>query len=316
MLMLTITLYLILLAKNRAWLVQFASIPLVFSYVVRPTNSISILLLTIFVLIQYRQYFLRYLCWAMTIAIPFLLFNLSVYHSLLSTYYLPQKVASNPHLLEALAGNLISPGRGLFVFSPVLLFSICGIALRIKNRELDKLDCILIAILFLHWVTISSFAKWWAGHSFGARFFSDTIPYFMYFLIPVVAIIPGLKGMTKGLLASIVVCSVVISFLIHYRGATDWDVHVWNEDPVGVDDNPARVWDWCDIQFLRGIVTVPRHDGAAKDPAAWLSEVTSLKTAFSGLAKRAVIMRRPLLLSSRRVLAIGATRTIAQLNSL
>jgi len=40
MLMLTITLYLILLAKNRAWLIQFASIPLAFSCVVRPTNSI------------------------------------------------------------------------------------------------------------------------------------------------------------------------------------------------------------------------------------------------------------------------------------
>lgn len=252
MLMLTITLYLILLAEKKPWLIQFASIPLAFSYVVRPTNSIPVVLLTVFAFIQYGQYFLRYLLWAMIIAIPFLLFNLAVYDAVLSPYYLPQRLGSS-NFLEALVGNLVSPARGLFVFSPVLLLSICGIVLKIKDKQFDKVDFFLLGIIFLHWISISSYGHWWAGHSFGPRFFSDMTPYFIYFLIPVLAGIPRLKGMRKAVLASALFCFVVFSLFVHYRGATSWDVHVWNARPVDVDRNPARLWDWHDIQFLRGI---------------------------------------------------------------
>lgn len=253
MLMLTITLYLILLARKKPWLIQFASIPLAFSYVVRPTNAIPVFLLSLYVLIQYRKYFLRYLIWAVSIVIPFLLFNFAIYHSFLSPYYLPQRIASNPHFFEALAGNLISPARGLFIFSPVLLFSIYGVVLKIRNKEFATLDYFLLGIIFLHWIAISSFRHWWAGHSFGPRLFSDMVPYFVYFLVPIIAEISKLKGTRKVIFSSGFFCLILVSFFIHYRGANNWDVYVWNAEPVNVDVKPARVWDWQDIQFLRGL---------------------------------------------------------------
>jgi hypothetical protein len=252
-LMLTIVLYIILLAIEKPWLIQFASIPLAFSYVIRPTNSLSVFLLTLFVLIQYRQYLFRYLFWAMTVAIPFIFFNFTVYHSPLSWYYLPNRIGSNPHFLEALAGNLISPARGLFVFSPVLLFSIYGMVLKIKNNQADKLDYFLIGIILLHWISVSSFHNWWAGYSFGPRFFSDMIPYFIYFLIPFLKKISELKGSRKVVLVSVLLCFSVISFFIHYRGATVWEVWLWNIEPVKIRVKPERIWDWQDIQFLRGL---------------------------------------------------------------
>ena len=328
-LMLTTSLYLILLAKSRPWLIQFVSLPLVFSYVIRPTNSISIFLLTVFVLIQYEKYFLRYLIWAMVIVVPFLLYNFSVYHYFLSPYYLPQRIGQTPHFWEALAGNLISPSRGLFIFSPILLFSIYGVILKIKNKHLrrimddktekenslvmigllfvligvfcnewtltalfsqdgviafsnriliwffdlfliitgvifirkkpfkikfDKLDYFLFGIIFLHLLSISSFKFWWGGNSFGPRYFSDMIPYLIYFLIPAVGGISRLKGIKKTILASILFCFITISFFIHYRGATSWDIFLlWHSTPVSVSGNPERLWDWHDLQFLRGI---------------------------------------------------------------
>jgi len=253
MLMLTITLYLILLAGDKPRLIQFASIPLAFSYVVRPTNSIPVFLLSLFVLIQYKKYFFRYFIWAMSIAVPFLLFNFTIYHSCLSPYYLPQRIGSNPHFFEALAGNLVSPARGLFIFSPILLFAICGVVLKIENKQLSQLDYFLFGIIFLHWIAISSFRYWWAGHSFGPRFFSDLIPYFIYFLIPTMAGMSELKDIRKVIFVSVFSCFILLSFFIHFRGANNWDVYVWNVKPVNVDVKPARVWDWKDIQFLRGI---------------------------------------------------------------
>jgi hypothetical protein len=254
MLMLTIALYIILRAKERPWLIQFASLPLALSYVIRPTNSIPIFLLTILVLIQYRQYFLRYLLWAMIIAIPFFIYNFKVYHSFLSEYYLPQRIGTSKHFFEALALNLFSPGRGLFIFSPILLFSIYGMLLKVKNNQADKLDYFLPGIIFLHWLAISSFgAAWWGGHTFGPRFFSDMIPYFIYFLIPVIAEIPKLKGMRKTALVSVLLFFITISFFIHYRGANSPDVYTWNKKPVDVALHRERLWDWKDIQFLRGL---------------------------------------------------------------
>lgn len=329
MLMLTTSLYLILLAKSRPWLIQFVSLPLAFSYVIRPTNSIPILLLTVYILIQYEKYFIRYLLWAMVIAVPFFLYNFSVYHYFLSPFYLPQRIGQTVNFWEALAGNLISPSRGLFIFSPILLFSIYGVILRIKNKHLrriiddktekenslvligslfiligilcnewtltalfsqdgviafsnrkliwffdlfliitgvffirkksfdikfDKLDYFLLGIIILHWLAISSHKTWWGGSSFGPRYFSDIIPYFIYFLIPVVERIPKLKGIKKIILASILFCFITISFFIHYRGATSWDTFVlWHSKPVSVIEKPERLWDWHDLQFLRGI---------------------------------------------------------------
>jgi hypothetical protein len=254
MLLLTITLWLILLSKKKPRWIQFSAIPLAFSYVVRPTNSISIFLLTVFVFIQYRHYVLRYFLWAMTVAIPFTLFNLSVHHSFLSPYYKLWRVLRlDQDFFAALAGNLISPSRGLFIFSPIIVFSLYGIILKMKEGKFGTLDCFVLCIIVLHWITISSFPQWWGGHSFGPRYFSDMVPYFIYFLIPGVTGIVTLKGAKRVVLLSLFLCCVLSSFLIHYRGATDWDVLVWNRRPVNVDENPTRLWDWHDIQFLRGI---------------------------------------------------------------
>ena len=253
MLLLTITLYLILLARPKPWLIQFAGLPLAFAYVVRPTNSLSLLLLTVFVFLQYRKYFLRYLLWAALMVVPFILYNVLIYHSLLSPYYLPGRVGSTKHFFTALAGNLISPARGLFIFSPIFLFSLYGAILKIKNRQFDLIDFFLVSILLLHWVVISSFPHWWGGSSFGPRFFSDMIPYLIYFLIPVVVRISSAKEVRKVIFVFVFFCFIGISFFIHYRGANNGITYTWNIEPVNVDNYLERLWDWHDVQFLRGL---------------------------------------------------------------
>jgi len=45
-----------------------------------------------------------------------------------------------------------------------------------------------------------------------------------------------------------------VSGFIHSRGARTMDVYLWNVSPANVDQNPARLWDWSDPQFLRGLL--------------------------------------------------------------
>ena len=117
----------------------------------------------------------------------FVVVNLTTYGSPLPPYYAAQRLGNTPHLLEALAGNLISPGRGLLLFSPVLGLAVVGVILKLRTRTLDGIDFVLAGSVVAHWLAISSFPRWWGGDAFGPRFFADMVPFLVVLSLPVVA---------------------------------------------------------------------------------------------------------------------------------
>jgi hypothetical protein len=270
MFVLTVALYLIVLAKDKPRLIQFVSLPLAFSFTVRGTNGLSIAFLTLYVLLQYRSYFWRYLLWALPVAVPFALYNFALYQAPASPYYSMYQPfsVSHPNLLEGLLGNLISPSRGLLIFSPVLILAVAGVALKLKRRTFDKLDAALVAIIVLHWLVISDFALWWGGWAYGPRFFADILPYLFYLMIPTVAALTQLRGARKWGAVTLVTVLAVFSCFVHYRGANAKEVmNEWHTWPVDLGNNSARLWDWRDPQFLRGLTWgTPTELGVAGVP--------------------------------------------------
>ena len=259
MLMLSIALSLVTLAQRRPWLVQYAGIPLACAYVIRPTNSISVLFLTVYVLVAHRKYILRTLLLAALVALPFLLYNWRTYGALLSAYYMPGRIGSNARFFEALAGNLVSPARGLLVFTPVCLLAPVGIYLKWRKGRLDTLDVILCLIVVVHWIVISSFPHWWAGHSYGPRFFSDVMPYLVYLMIPALAQVGRPAGAGQMTYVVSVAVLVATSAFVHWSGATQQATYEWNDRPISVDAIPSRLWDPYDLQFLRGQAWIDRY---------------------------------------------------------
>jgi hypothetical protein len=255
-LVLSLALYIALLARERPWVIQLAGLPLAFSFVSRPTNSISIILFSLYVAIRYRGYLLQYLLWAALVAVPFFAINWTTHHAFLTPYYQPQRIGEMNRFFEAAAGNLVSPARGLFLFTPVFLLCAYGIYLKVKGFRAGEqdllLDVFLVLAIVLHWLAVSSFPHWWAGYSYGPRFFTDMTPYLVYFLIPVIpALVTWKRGVRPGLVALGILA--LASFGIHYRGAMDRATFLWNHLPVSVDLKPARLWDWHDLMFLRNI---------------------------------------------------------------
>jgi hypothetical protein len=250
MLMLTLSLYLILRADSRPWLIQYIGALLAMAYIIRPTNSIALICFSLFVLLYYRQYVWRYVVWAVLVLAPFIIFNLSTYNALLPPYYSPGRIGLNAGFFEALMGNLISPARGLLLFSPIFFMAFLGIYLKMKAGRIAKVDYFLVAIIGLHWLAISAYPHWWAGHSYGPRFFADMAPFLVYFLIPVVDSLAQAPR-PKWMMITVFLALTAFSFWVHYRGAVSWEVYLWNIKPVNVDLQPARIWDWRDIQFLR-----------------------------------------------------------------
>ncbi len=252
MLMLSLALFLIISAKKNPRLIKYAGLPLAFSYLIRPTNAISITLLTLFVLLEYRRYFFLYILWSLFIYVPFLLYNLNIHNSFLSAYYVPSHnfgVCRNFGV--GLAGHLFSPSRGIFIFSPILIFSLYGMFLKLSARKVERLDLFLVLIIFIHWLVISYYPDWTGSFSVGNRYFSDMMPYFVFFLIPVIVRITQRESLKQRSVFIIFFWLMAISFMVHYRCVTELGPARWNKKVLDNKwDLNSKVWDWRDIQFL------------------------------------------------------------------
>jgi hypothetical protein len=248
---LTTVLWMILRGSPNKWWMFFVGTLLGFSYVVRPTNSLSVFFLTLFILYNHRKDLAFYFT-GLLIPIAILVFDgLQVYHSVLPPYYLPQRLGANLDFFNALLANLISPNRGLFISTPIFLVSMFGIYLMVRNGRmvLNRTEPYLAVILITHWLTISSFDNWGGGWSLGPRFFTDMTPYLVYFLIPVFEERRLWSLQWWKILFS---AALVLSTLVHFRYVTSIYPLMWNGKPVALVQAPERVWDLSDLQVLRG----------------------------------------------------------------
>jgi hypothetical protein len=194
--------------------------------------------------------------------LPFFLVNYSIYHTIISPYVLPffhsTAIGLDRFLIPSgnqLLGTLISPSRGLFIFTPIFLFSFLGLYLKLKNFRSNYpeniLDIALATIIFAHYILISTFWHWWGGYSIGPRLFSDMIPFFIYFLIPVIPFVLS-SAKSKLPLRLAFFLSLLFSFFIQFNASTSDLVYAWNNVPTPIDIDQGRLWDWSDPQFLRG----------------------------------------------------------------
>ena len=168
---------------------------------------------------------------------------------------------------EGLLGTLLSPNRGLFVFSPwtVVAFAYLPFAfLRLRPQTLLPW---LLATLIAHAVLISKFTVWWAGWSFGPRYWTE--------VIPLLAIVLGLalqwaRARCRPVYA-ITVVLIALAIGIQLLGAFEYPTG-WDEFPQSVDIAPERIWDWSDSELSRCILLSKAYRalfGPVEIPPSW-----------------------------------------------
>ncbi len=257
-LMLSLALYLLLTADAKPWRVAPAAVPVALAYLLRPNNALIVAAVTLYVAAHYRRYLAAYLLCALPVAAAFLVFNESIYHRALPTYFtrsLPRLPSNFSPLLQAAMGAMVSPSRGLLIYTPVFLFSAWGMVWARRTGWRQPLANYLIAIVVGYWLLIVVYFEiWWGGHSYGPRYFCDVTPIFVFFLIPV--LMRWRESVKWPPRPSVVAFAILlgVSGFIHSRGARTMDVYLWNLSPANVDQNPGRLWDWSDPQFLRGLL--------------------------------------------------------------
>jgi hypothetical protein len=256
MLLLALTLWLAVRAQRDARWIRFAGLPAALAFYVRPTNVVWLGAITLFVFVRHRRHLWIYLLGMAPVVALFSAIDLSIYGHLLAPYSLVHR-GNAPGLVpfplpEALAGNLVSPARGLFVFVPLFLLSVYGACLKPDWPAARSLRPYLAGALVAHYLLIGSYQDWWGGDCYGPRYFTDVVPLLVFFLIPVLPRMAGRTG--RALLLCGLFCGLsAASLFIHFEGATNWECMRWNTAPTLIRDTPWRIWDWRDLQFLRGL---------------------------------------------------------------
>ena len=77
---------------------------------------------------------------------------------------------------DGLLGTLVSPSRGLFVFSPWTIVAFAYLPFAFFQLRLRTLLPWLLVTLVAHALLISKFSIWWAGWCFGPRYWTEVIP--------------------------------------------------------------------------------------------------------------------------------------------
>lgn len=227
---------------------------LAFSFIIRPTGLIFFAGILLYFMLTDKKSALIYSLGGIIIFGGFFMLNYSIYGTVFSPYYQYYvnivSGSGHPNFIQAFFGNLVSPGKGLLIFSSFLIFSGIGIWIKIKNKEFSKLDFCLLLIFALYYLAICFVTKWWDGWSYGPRYISDAVPILIFFIIPYFMHPHFFRE--KKIIFFVFSFLVIISFLIHSKGALDGKVWVeWNGKPQDVDQHPERMWNWSDPPFLR-----------------------------------------------------------------
>jgi hypothetical protein len=256
MLIMVITLLTILRGEKRTVPLMFNGAALAFSFAVRPTNAIPAAALCIFFLASLGRRAWPLLAGAGAAGAGIVLMNFSSYGMPLIPYY-SGKLGLHPAVLEALAGSLVSPNRGLLVYCPVFLLSLTGVRRAVTTGAHKVLFRFLAVIILLHWLAIGAFDRWWGGHSYGPRLFTDALPFLILFLVPFMDILNSSKGAKRISMSVVLAILVLAGFVIHWAGANHWSAVEWNAAPRDVDTDQSRIWDWSDMQILRALSQTP-----------------------------------------------------------
>jgi hypothetical protein len=143
--------------------------------------------------------------------------------------------------LQGIPGLLVSPNRGLLVFTPIALLGIWGLARQIAPGEprdpalvsfgIATLVCLLVA---------GAYPDWWGGWSFGPRYLVDVLP------------VLGLAGIGvwdhMGIGARrLAKAAIVWSLLVQINGAFCFPASRW--DPRMSKDPAQAAWNWKEFEL-------------------------------------------------------------------
>ena len=234
------------------------------AYLSRPTLIILTLLIMALLFLQWRAAFWKAITAYMLLLLLFIAFNWQEYGQILPDYYTLSRLNQSNQLWIPLYGHLLSPSRGLLIFSPFLTLTLIGGYLAFPSLKQRPLFWLVVLWFSLHLMAVSRFNHWWGGWSFGSRLMIEVIPGLALLTAMVWQTLskttaPSIRRVGG---AGFIFLGCVAIYINSWQGLYNLNTAQWNMLPDSgknpgywatlpyIDEYPAYLFDWRYPQFM------------------------------------------------------------------
>jgi hypothetical protein len=233
-----------LLQRERPHAAYWVGLSYALAFVCRPTAAVVVVAAAIYYLVCDRRALLRFVAAGLPVALLLAAYNLHVFGTLIVLGQVgvgagAGSVAAASHLFQTSLGQglgaiLLSPSRGLLVFSPVLLVAFWGFVRIFRDSRFPALRPVGLAALALCLV-VACWDIWSGGWTYGPRLLADAGTLLAFLAIPVAEEIrhSRVRAVAFG------VC-LTWSVAVQVVGAFAYDVVGWNERVLFVVTEPGK----------------------------------------------------------------------------
>ena len=237
-----VTAGILLLQRGTARSTRAAGFASVISYMVRPTNALGLLWGLLVSAARSRRNAFIFVT-GLLLAVPLvLMMNRYLLGVWIPSYFAVSRLTIHSSYLEALAANLVSPSRGLFIFSPFLV-PIALLAPKFLGKWRENVPQVAaLLVIIAHLFAVSAIDTWWGGDCYGPRYMTDVLPFFFVLLIELLR-----SGRMSKFFRFSLLPLGILSIALHAPGALSPRSMAWNKR---LERTPDRVWDMKHPQFL------------------------------------------------------------------
>ncbi|MDD5736071.1 MAG: hypothetical protein PHQ39_11460 [Methanothrix soehngenii] len=255
-LFLAMSIYLVLINEKQKSKMNIIYLGLISGFFIfnRPPDSILLIPIIYYILTMKDRRIIYYFSFMALSSAPFFLYNMHYFGSFFGGYAdLASTINLNYKMITGFVGLLASPSRGIFIYTPIIIFSIAGYLKVFKlSNNIVKNFLLIFGISILGQILIySAFVIWWGGWSYGPRFLTGMLPVLFIFLGLYLKDthmnIKQKKNLLKILIFSIL---LIWSIFVQFVGAFYYPNGGWDGSP-SVDLHPERLWHWNDTQIMR-----------------------------------------------------------------
>ena len=177
-------------------------------------------------------------------------YNFYLFRLPTGTYEFPMWAGS---IVKGLAGLFFSPGRGLLIYMPIVVFALCALSPAAAAARRKHAPLLAAAIVFaaLHSVVMARVTLWWGGYCWGPRYLTEILPLLVIFMAVGTPVLE--RPWVKRAFATVAVYCVFIQAV----GVYFYPKGHWDHTPVPVDNARGRVWDWKDNPIGRTFAAGP-----------------------------------------------------------
>lgn len=240
--------------RSRAWWLWLSGGCAAAALTIRPTNAaVTVAIFTALALARatWTQQ-IRFLSLPLLGAALLGGYNWYVFHRLSGGY---AAAGAQRSVLPVIAGLFLSPGRGLLIYTPVVVFAGCAYlrgasdAWKKHAALLTAATCVLIfeALAISASTVLSPSVVWWGGYCWGPRMLTELAPA----LIVLMAF--GVAAIDRPWPRRAFAVLALYSMLTQAVGVFFYPKGHWDGLPQPVDTAHGRLWDWRDNPITRSI---------------------------------------------------------------